>query len=49
VRHWQKSGFGIGLAIAKRAAGVHGGTIDIRNCPEGGLIVEMCFPLCHSA
>jgi two-component system sensor histidine kinase CpxA len=44
-RHWQKTGFGIGLAIAKRAASVHGGTIDIRNRQEGGLIVEMSFPL----
>ena len=44
-RHWQKAGFGIGLAIAKRAATVHGGTIDIRYRAEGGLIVEMCFPL----
>jgi len=43
-RYWQQSGFGIGLAIANRAAGVHGGTIDIRNRPEGGLTVEMCFP-----
>jgi two-component system sensor histidine kinase CpxA len=43
-RYWQHSGFGIGLAIANRAAGVHGGTIDIRNRPEGGLTVEMCFP-----
>jgi two-component system sensor histidine kinase CpxA len=44
-RHWQKAGFGIGLAIANRAANVHGGTIHIHNRPEGGLMVEMCFPL----
>jgi two-component system sensor histidine kinase CpxA len=43
-RYWQQSGFGIGLAIANRAAGVHGGTINIRNRSEGGLTVEMCFP-----
>lgn len=48
-RHWQKAGFGIGLSIAKRAASVHGGTIDIRNRPEGGLLVEMSFPLTHVA
>jgi len=43
-RYWRQSGFGIGLAIANRAAGVHGGTIAISNRPEGGLSVEMCFP-----
>ncbi len=43
-RHWQQDGFGIGLAIANRAVGVHGGTINILNRPAGGLIVEMCFP-----
>jgi two-component system sensor histidine kinase CpxA len=43
-RYWQHSGFGIGLAIANRAVGVHDGTIDIRNRPEGGLRVQMCFP-----
>ena len=48
-RHWQKTGFGIGLAIAKRAASVHGGTIDIRNRQEGGLMVEMSFPLSLNA
>jgi two-component system sensor histidine kinase CpxA len=44
-RHWQKTGFGIGLAIANRAAQVHGGTIDLRNRPDCGLTVEMAFPL----
>jgi two-component system sensor histidine kinase CpxA len=44
-RHWQKAGFGIGLAIANRAARVHGGTIDIRNGPKRGLTVELTFPL----
>jgi two-component system sensor histidine kinase CpxA len=48
-RHWQQVGFGIGLAIAKRAAGVHGGTISIQNRPEGGLTVEMCFPFALEA
>lgn len=44
-RSWQKAGFGIGLAIANRAAIVHGGAIDIRNRKKGGLIVEMRIPL----
>ena len=43
-RYWQQSGFGIGLAIASRAAGVHGGSIGICNRSEGGLTVELCFP-----
>jgi two-component system sensor histidine kinase CpxA len=43
-RHWQQDGFGIGLAIADRAARLHGGTIGIRNKPDGGLIVEICLP-----
>ena len=42
---WHKAGFGIGLAIANRAAIVHGGTINIRNRNHGGLIVEICIPL----
>jgi two-component system sensor histidine kinase CpxA len=49
ARHWQKEGFGIGMAIANRAATVHGGMIDIRNRPEGGLMVEMCFPFAPDA
>lgn len=43
-RHWQQDGFGIGLAIADRAAKVHGGIIGIRNKPDGGLIVELSLP-----
>ena len=43
-RHWQQDGFGIGLAIADRAAKVHGGIIGIRNKPDGGLIVEISLP-----
>ena len=44
ARHWQQDGFGIGLAIADRAVNLHGGTISIRNKPDGGLVVEMRFP-----
>jgi two-component system sensor histidine kinase CpxA len=43
-RHWQQDGSGIGLAIADRAARLHGGTISLRNKADGGLSVEMCFP-----
>lgn len=41
---WDQGGFGIGLAIAHRAASVHGGSIKLANLPEGGLRVEMCLP-----
>lgn len=44
-RHWDQDGFGIGLAIADRAARLHGGTISLRNKPDGGLVVELSFPL----
>jgi two-component system sensor histidine kinase CpxA len=38
-------GFGVGLAIANRAVKLHEGQISIRNRQEGGLLVEMMFPL----
>jgi two-component system sensor histidine kinase CpxA len=39
-----RGGAGLGLAIAKRAALIHGGSIRASNAPEGGLIVELCIP-----
>jgi len=45
ARHWQQDGYGIGLAIADRAVNLHGGTVSIRNKADGGLVVEMRFPL----
>jgi signal transduction histidine kinase len=39
-------GFGLGLAIAARAVQMHGGTIEARNEPEGGLTVKVNL---HSA
>jgi two-component system sensor histidine kinase CpxA len=36
-----EAGFGLGLAIAKRAVALHGGTIRAVNRPEGGLEVEI--------
>jgi two-component system OmpR family sensor kinase len=38
-------GFGLGLAIARRAVEVHGGSIAARNKPEGGLQIEMVLPI----
>jgi two-component system OmpR family sensor kinase len=37
-------GTGLGLAIAERAIGVNGGTISIRNHPDGGLLVRILLP-----
>jgi two-component system OmpR family sensor kinase len=38
-------GFGLGLAIARRAVEVHHGTISIANIPGGGLRVTIELPL----
>jgi two-component system OmpR family sensor kinase len=38
-------GFGLGLAIARRAVEVHGGSITARNKPEGGLQIELILPI----
>jgi two-component system, OmpR family, sensor histidine kinase CpxA len=45
VRRSSSSGFGIGLAIADRAARLHSGHIVAKNRAGGGLVVEMCLPL----
>lgn len=39
------TGFGLGLAIARRAVEVHGGQVRARNRAGGGLVVEMAVPL----
>lgn len=41
----QADGFGLGLAIARRAIVAHGGDIRARNRPEGGLLLEITLPL----
>lgn len=38
-------GFGLGLAIARRAMAAHGGTIRAVNRAGGGLVVEVTLPL----
>jgi len=45
ARQRSTGGFGIGLAIADRAVKLHSGQIKASNKPEGGLVVEMIFPL----
>jgi two-component system OmpR family sensor kinase len=42
-------GFGLGLAIAKRAIDLHGGKIQAANRPGGGLCVTVELPLAREA
>ena len=49
ARDRQTGGTGIGLAITKRAVGLHHGTVDTANAPDGGLIVEITLPVMHDA
>ena len=44
-RQASTGGFGIGLAIADRAVRLHDGGIVARNCPTGGLAVEIRLPI----
>jgi len=39
------AGFGLGLAIARRAIEAHGGSIRALNRPQGGLRVEIVVPV----
>lgn len=40
----QRQGFGLGLGIARNIAQSHGGELEIRNRPEGGLHVTLRLP-----
>lgn len=46
-RRVDDGGAGIGLAIARQAALLHGGTINAANAVGGGLAVTVCLPLHH--
>jgi hypothetical protein len=39
-----RSGFGLGLAIAKQAAEAHGGTIIVKNLPDKGCVFVLDLP-----
>ncbi|OGT90818.1 MAG: hypothetical protein A2286_05920 [Gammaproteobacteria bacterium RIFOXYA12_FULL_61_12] len=45
ARERSGGGYGLGLAIASRAVAAHGGRIQARNHPEGGLLVTIRLPL----
>jgi two-component system sensor histidine kinase CpxA len=45
ARDRKSGGAGLGLSIARRAIEMHGGTIQARNCQEGGLEVEIRLPV----
>lgn len=38
-------GNGLGLALVKKAAALHKGTIDVENCPEGGCKFTVILPV----
>jgi K+-sensing histidine kinase KdpD len=40
----RSSGFGLGLALARRIAQAHGGSIRAINIPGGGARIEIRFP-----
>lgn len=40
-----KGGSGLGLAICKQIVNLHGGSIEAKNTTEGGLRIEITFPI----
>lgn len=45
ARDRQSGGYGLGLAITRRAVVLHQGTVTARNAEDGGLLVEIRLPL----
>ncbi|MDR9435643.1 MAG: ATP-binding protein [Thiohalophilus sp.] len=43
-----REGYGLGLAIARRAVMAHGGTVDASNREGGGLCIELSLPLSNN-
>lgn len=41
----KRAGLGLGLALSLRTMEAHGGTLSVRNRPEGGVLVTMTLPL----
>ena len=41
----EQQGSGLGLSIASRYTGLHGGRLEFENSPEGGAIVKIVLPL----
>jgi two-component system sensor histidine kinase MtrB len=41
----RETGYGLGLALAKRVVEVHGGEISAANQPDGGARVELRLPI----
>lgn len=44
-RDRESGGTGLGLSITERAIRLHGGTVDVNNAADGGLIVEIRLPI----
>jgi signal transduction histidine kinase len=44
ARDRSSGGSGLGLSITDRAIRLHGGSVRAVNCPEGGLLIELCLP-----
>lgn len=47
--HSHPNGYGLGLAIARRALETHGGRITAENRPGGGLLMQITLPLLPKA
>ncbi|MNP49418.1 Sensor protein QseC [compost metagenome] len=41
----EAAGHGLGLAIARRAAERHGGSLSLGNHPQGGFVARLEFPV----